>query len=89
MLLVLTDDSSQKLVEFSAPSQWTFDMGWCERNPYLVASSAFSGKLSVFSLFGGQEDIPEQTPRVCKVPTRYDQLYIYGIFEISEIKSSW
>jgi protein transport protein SEC31 len=53
------------LVEFSAPSQWTFDMGWCARNPYLVASSAFSGKLSVFSLFGGQEDIPDETPRVC------------------------
>ncbi|XP_063689338.1 protein transport protein Sec31A-like isoform X2 [Bolinopsis microptera] len=54
----------EKLVEFNAPSQWTFDMGWCERNPYLVASSAFSGKLSVFSLFGGQEDIPEQPQRV-------------------------
>ncbi|KAL5261717.1 hypothetical protein ACHWQZ_G007426 [Mnemiopsis leidyi] len=53
----------EKLVEFTAPSQWTFDMGWCTRNPYLVASSAFSGKLSVFSLFGGNEEIPEQPER--------------------------
>lgn len=49
-----------RVVEFSSPSQWTFDMGWCPRNPYLVASSSFSGKLSVFSLFGGNEEIPEQ-----------------------------
>ena len=42
-------------------------MGWCERNPYLVASSAFSGKLSVFSLFGGNEEIPEQPERVSTI----------------------
>ena len=43
-------------------------MGWCARNPYLVASSAFSGKLSVFSLFGGNEEIPEQPERVGSIP---------------------
>ena len=64
VIILLTNYYFQKLVEFNAPSQWTFDMGWCERNPYLVASSSFSGKLSVFSLFGGQEDIPEQPQRV-------------------------
>eukprot|EP00116_Pleurobrachia_bachei_P003057 sb/3463319/ len=50
----------ERLVEFTAPSQWTFDMEWCPRNPYLIASSSFSGRMSVVSLFGGDEEIPDQ-----------------------------
>ena len=34
---------------------WSFDISWCPRNPAIIATSSFDGKVSVYSLLGGQQ----------------------------------
>lgn len=45
------------LCELDASSQWNFEVSWCPRNPGVLASSSFDGKISVYSLMGGQEQV--------------------------------
>ena len=36
---------------------YSFDVSWCPRNPAVIATSNFDGKVSVYSLLGGQQQI--------------------------------
>ena len=36
---------------------WSFDVSWCPRNPTVIAASSFDGKVSVYSLLGGQHQV--------------------------------
>ena len=38
---------------------WSFDISWCRRNPAVIATSSFDGKVSVYSLLGGQQQIQQ------------------------------
>jgi protein transport protein SEC31 len=43
------------LADLDTSSQWSFEVAWCPRNPGVVAGSSFDGKISVYSLMGGQQ----------------------------------
>ncbi len=43
------------LCELATSSQWSFEVSWCPRNPGVLATSSFDGKISVYSLMGGQQ----------------------------------
>jgi protein transport protein SEC31 len=45
------------LCELASSNQWSFDVSWCPRNPAVVASSSFEGRVSIYSLMGGQEQV--------------------------------
>lgn len=38
---------------------WSFDISWCPKNPAMIATSSFDGKVSVYSLLGGQQQIQQ------------------------------
>ena len=38
---------------------WSFDISWCRKNPAIIATSSFDGKVSVYSLLGGQQQIQQ------------------------------
>ena len=47
----------QVLCELSSSSQWSFDVSFCPRNPAVVAAASFDGRVSVYSLMGGQQQV--------------------------------
>ncbi|KAJ9593994.1 hypothetical protein L9F63_014589, partial [Diploptera punctata] len=47
--------------EISTVNQWHFDVSWCPRNPALISCSSFDGRVSVYSLTGGQQQMQTST----------------------------
>ena len=41
---------------------WSFDVSWCPRNPAAIVTSNFDGKVSVYSILGGQQQIQQTKP---------------------------
>ncbi|KAI9262294.1 hypothetical protein BDA99DRAFT_72356 [Phascolomyces articulosus] len=44
------------LGEVSQSTNWTFEVDWCPRNPDLLASASFDGKVNVYSIQGAGHD---------------------------------
>ncbi|KAI8139161.1 hypothetical protein BJV82DRAFT_522338 [Fennellomyces sp. T-0311] len=44
------------LGEMSHSTNWTFEVDWCPRNPDLLASASFDGKINVYSIQGAGHD---------------------------------
>jgi protein transport protein SEC31 len=51
--------TGEVVYEFPTGSQWSFDVQWCPRNPAVVSSCSFDGRVSVYSLMGSA--LPAQT----------------------------
>ena len=45
------------MAELPTSNQWSFDVSWCPRNPGVIASASFDGRVSVYSLMGGQQQV--------------------------------
>ena len=41
------------VAELPTSNQWSFDVSWCPRNPVIIASPNFDGRVSLYSLMGG------------------------------------
>lgn len=46
---------AEVLSEVAATAHWYSDVQWCPRNPALLAGSSLDGNVSVYSLYGGQQ----------------------------------
>ena len=51
----LNSSLSQVVAELPTSNQWSFDVSWCPRNPAVIASASFDGRVSLYSLMGGQQ----------------------------------
>jgi len=45
------------VAELPTSNQWSFDVSWCPRNPAIIASASFDGRVSLHSLMGGQQQV--------------------------------
>jgi len=50
-------DGNEVLCELPTSGQWSFDVSWCPRNPAVIASASFDGRVSIYSLLGGQQQV--------------------------------
>lgn len=41
--------------EIPTSSQWSFDVAFCPRNPLVVSSCSFDGRISIYGLSGGAQ----------------------------------
>ncbi|KAL9553893.1 hypothetical protein MBANPS3_003065 [Mucor bainieri] len=48
--LIWSPNSGELLGELAQDTNWTFQTEWCPRNPDLLASASFDGKIGVYSL---------------------------------------
>lgn len=46
---------AEQLAEVATSRHWYSDVLWCPRNPALVAGSSLDGNVSLYSLYGGQQ----------------------------------
>lgn len=52
------------LSEIASSNQWYSDISWCPRNPAIVAASGLDGNVSIYSLFGGQQQQVQTTSKI-------------------------
>lgn len=50
-----TSSSNGEIMSEMTTSQWSFDAAWCPRNPSVIASASFDGRIGVRSIMGGSE----------------------------------
>ena len=51
----------QVIYELPTINQWCFDVQWCPRNPALLSTASFDGKISVYSVMGGSLEAQQQS----------------------------
>ena len=52
------------VVELPTSNQCSFDVSWCPGNPSMIASASFDGRVSLYSLMGGQQQQIQPNNRV-------------------------
>ncbi|CAG7824437.1 unnamed protein product [Allacma fusca] len=50
-----THPGYELLCEIPTTSQWSFDVSFCPRNPLVISSCSFDGRVSIFGLSGGAQ----------------------------------
>ena len=68
------------VAELPTSNQWSFDVSWCPRNPAIIASANFDGRVSLYSLMGRQQQVQPSNkvsdsfgPCLGKVPNQTQQ----------------
>lgn len=46
------------LCDMPLSTQWNFEVNWCPRNPFLISTSSFDSRATIYSLSGGQPAAP-------------------------------
>lgn len=49
------------IYELPTTNQWCFDVQWCPRNPALLSTASFDGKITVYSVMGGSLKAQQQS----------------------------
>jgi protein transport protein SEC31 len=60
--LIWNPNSGELLGELAQDTNWTFQTEWCPRNPDLLASASFDGKISVYSLQNSESEDTQANP---------------------------
>ncbi|KZC07796.1 Protein transport protein Sec31A [Dufourea novaeangliae] len=53
--------NGEVICELAQTNQWNFDVSWCPRHPGLVVGTSFDGHAAIYSLLGGQQQMPTET----------------------------
>ncbi|KAF7701356.1 hypothetical protein HF521_002521 [Silurus meridionalis] len=54
-ILCWNPNTAELLYELPS-SQWCFDIQWCPRNPAVLSAASFDGRISIYSIMGGNND---------------------------------
>ncbi|KAM9456002.1 protein transport protein Sec31A isoform 8-T8 [Clarias gariepinus] len=54
-ILCWNPNTAEVLYELPS-SQWCFDIQWCPRNPAVLSAASFDGRISIYSIMGGNND---------------------------------
>uniref|UniRef100_A0A671QJ03 SEC31 homolog B, COPII coat complex component n=1 Tax=Sinocyclocheilus anshuiensis TaxID=1608454 RepID=A0A671QJ03_9TELE len=54
-ILCWNPNTGEVIYELPTANQWCFDVQWCPRNPALLSAASFDGRISVYSVMGGQQ----------------------------------
>ncbi|XP_074010694.1 protein transport protein Sec31A isoform X3 [Numenius arquata] len=55
-ILCSNPNTGEVLYEMPTNTQWCFDIQWCPRNPAVLSAASFDGRISVYSIMGGNMD---------------------------------
>lgn len=56
-------------------THWNFEVNWCPRNPFLVSTSSFDSRASIYSLSGGKPAAPTSNKVLRKNFCKKDVLF--------------
>uniref|UniRef100_A0A669BA81 Protein transport protein Sec31A n=1 Tax=Oreochromis niloticus TaxID=8128 RepID=A0A669BA81_ORENI len=52
-ILCWNPNTGEVIYELPTTNQWCFDVEWCPRNPALLSTASFDGRITVYSVMGG------------------------------------
>jgi protein transport protein SEC31 len=58
------DNHGEILSEIASTSQWYSEVSWCPRNPAILAASSFDGNVSIYSIFGGTQQMVQTSNKI-------------------------
>ncbi|KAK0133829.1 Protein transport protein Sec31A [Merluccius polli] len=76
-ILCWNPNTGEVIYELPTINQWCFDVQWCPRNPALLSTASFDGKISVYSVMGGSLNTQQQST-VDKISSSFDNMDPFG-----------
>ncbi|XP_035883273.1 protein transport protein Sec31A isoform X13 [Phyllostomus discolor] len=76
-ILCSNPNTGEVLYELPTNTQWCFDIQWCPRNPAVLSAASFDGRISVYSIMGGNADGLRQK-QVHKLSSSFGNLDPFG-----------
>ncbi|CAL8302888.1 unnamed protein product [Lota lota] len=77
-ILCWNPNTGEVIYELPTINQWCFDVQWCPRNPALLSTASFDGKISVYSVMGGSLEAQQQST-VDKISSSFDNMDPFGM----------
>uniref|UniRef100_A0A8C5PQV6 Protein transport protein Sec31A n=1 Tax=Leptobrachium leishanense TaxID=445787 RepID=A0A8C5PQV6_9ANUR len=76
-ILCWNPSTSEVVYELPTKSHWCFDVQWCPRNPSVFSAASFDGRLSVYSVMGGNLEALQRS-QADKISSSFNNLDPFG-----------
>uniref|UniRef100_H3DQ02 Protein transport protein Sec31A n=1 Tax=Tetraodon nigroviridis TaxID=99883 RepID=H3DQ02_TETNG len=76
-ILCWNPNTGEVIYELATTNQWCFDVQWCPRNPALLSTASFDGKITVYSVMGGSLKAQQQST-ADKISSSFDTMDPFG-----------
>lgn len=80
-ILCWNPNTGEVIYELPTTNQWCFDVQWCPRNPALLSTASFDGRITVYSVMGGSLT-PQQHSTVDKISSSFDTMDPFGTGQV-------
>ncbi|XP_058477555.1 protein transport protein Sec31A isoform X1 [Solea solea] len=80
-ILCWNPNTGEVIYELPTTNQWCFDVQWCPRNPALLSTASFDGRITVYSVMGGSLKAQQQNT-VDKISSSFDTMDPFGTGQV-------
>ncbi|XP_017293554.1 protein transport protein Sec31A isoform X2 [Kryptolebias marmoratus] len=80
-ILCWNPNTGEVIYELPTTNQWCFDVQWCPRNPALLSTASFDGRITVYSVMGGSLKAQQQST-VDKISSSFDSMDPFGTGQV-------
>uniref|UniRef100_A0AAX7SWU4 Protein transport protein Sec31A n=2 Tax=Astatotilapia calliptera TaxID=8154 RepID=A0AAX7SWU4_ASTCA len=76
-ILCWNPNTGEVIYELPTTNQWCFDVEWCPRNPALLSTASFDGRITVYSVMGGSLKAQQQSTAE-RISSSFDTMDPFG-----------
>ncbi|XP_029693429.1 protein transport protein Sec31A isoform X1 [Takifugu rubripes] len=80
-ILCWNPNTGEVIYELATTNQWCFDVQWCPRNPALLSTASFDGKITVYSVMGGSLKAQQQST-ADQISSSFDTMDPFGTGQV-------
>ncbi|XP_061565325.1 protein transport protein Sec31A isoform X1 [Cololabis saira] len=80
-ILCWNPNTGEVIYELPTTNQWCFDVQWCPRNPALLSTASFDGRITVYSVMGGSLKAQHQST-ADKISSSFDTMDPFGTGQV-------
>uniref|UniRef100_A0A8D3EA57 Protein transport protein Sec31A n=1 Tax=Scophthalmus maximus TaxID=52904 RepID=A0A8D3EA57_SCOMX len=80
-ILCWNPNTGEVIYELPTTNQWCFDVQWCPRNPALLSTASFDGRITVYSVMGGSLKAQQQSA-ADKISSSFDTMDPFGTGQV-------
>uniref|UniRef100_A0A7N8Y0B8 Protein transport protein Sec31A n=1 Tax=Mastacembelus armatus TaxID=205130 RepID=A0A7N8Y0B8_9TELE len=80
-ILCWNPNTGEVIYELPTTNQWCFDVQWCPRNPALLSTASFDGRITVYSVMGGSLKAQQQST-ADKISSSFDAMDPFGTGQV-------
>uniref|UniRef100_A0A3Q0T3L5 Protein transport protein Sec31A n=1 Tax=Amphilophus citrinellus TaxID=61819 RepID=A0A3Q0T3L5_AMPCI len=80
-ILCWNPNTGEVIYELPTTNQWCFDVQWCPRNPALLSTASFDGRITVYSVMGGSLKAQQQSTAE-RISSSFDTMDPFGTGQV-------